>query len=200
MRQLEIRTRRLVNDTLAGQYHSVFKGRGMDFDEVREYVARRRSADDRLERHRAHRPPVREEVHRGARADHPPDGGRERVGELRLGRAEQARARRRTRQRAGVLRHPQQRQGRPDSLHRPRSSCTSRRRKGRRHVLRVVREILYFQPRGRGTDTVKALDFANHILRRRAIAFLISDFQSSGDPDQALERSAPRDAADQSPP
>ena len=38
MRQLEIRTRRLVNDTLAGQYHSVFKGRGMDFDEVREYV------------------------------------------------------------------------------------------------------------------------------------------------------------------
>src|SRR5882672_112475 len=39
MRQLEVRTRRLVNDTLAGQYHSVFKGRGMDFDEVREYVA-----------------------------------------------------------------------------------------------------------------------------------------------------------------
>jgi hypothetical protein len=39
MRQLEIRTRRLVNDTLAGEYHSVFKGRGMDFDDVREYVA-----------------------------------------------------------------------------------------------------------------------------------------------------------------
>src|SRR5271167_708574 len=39
MRQLEIRTRRLVNDSLAGEYHSVFKGRGMDFDEVREYVA-----------------------------------------------------------------------------------------------------------------------------------------------------------------
>ena len=38
MRQLEIRTRRLVNDSLIGEYHSVFKGRGMDFDEVREYV------------------------------------------------------------------------------------------------------------------------------------------------------------------
>jgi uncharacterized protein (DUF58 family) len=37
MRQLEIRTRRMVNDSLAGSYHSVFKGRGMDFDEVREY-------------------------------------------------------------------------------------------------------------------------------------------------------------------
>jgi uncharacterized protein (DUF58 family) len=39
MRQLEIKTRRLVNDSLVGEYHSVFKGRGMDFDEVREYVA-----------------------------------------------------------------------------------------------------------------------------------------------------------------
>ena len=38
VRQIEIRTNRLVNDSLAGQYHSVFKGRGMDFDEVREYV------------------------------------------------------------------------------------------------------------------------------------------------------------------
>ena len=38
MRQLEIRTRRLVNDSLSGAYHSVFKGRGMDFDEVREYT------------------------------------------------------------------------------------------------------------------------------------------------------------------
>ena len=37
MRQLEIRTRRMVNDSMAGSYHSVFKGRGMDFDEVREY-------------------------------------------------------------------------------------------------------------------------------------------------------------------
>ena len=38
MRQIEIRTNRLVTDSLAGQYHSVFKGRGMNFDEVREYV------------------------------------------------------------------------------------------------------------------------------------------------------------------
>ncbi len=38
VRQVEVRTSRLVNDTLAGSYHSVFKGRGMNFDEVREYV------------------------------------------------------------------------------------------------------------------------------------------------------------------
>ncbi len=39
VRQIEIRTRRLVESAVGGEYHSVFKGRGMDFDEVREYVA-----------------------------------------------------------------------------------------------------------------------------------------------------------------
>src|SRR5258708_9332900 len=58
-------------------------------------------------------------------------------------------------------------------------------KKGRRHVLRVVRDILYRTPDGRGTDSVKALDVANHVLHRRAIVFLISDFQSSGDPVRA---------------
>jgi len=59
-------------------------------------------------------------------------------------------------------------------------------KKGRRHVLRVVREILYFQPQHRGTDIVQALDFANRVTPRRAISFLISDFQTSGDNSQAL--------------
>jgi uncharacterized protein (DUF58 family) len=53
--------------------------------------------------------------------------------------------------------------------------------KGRRHIQRVVREILYYSPLGRGTDTVKALDVANQVLHRRAIVFLVSDFQSNGD-------------------
>jgi uncharacterized protein (DUF58 family) len=54
-------------------------------------------------------------------------------------------------------------------------------KKGRRHVLRVVRDILYHTPQGRGTDSVKALDVVNHLLHRRAIVFLISDFQTPGD-------------------
>ena len=53
--------------------------------------------------------------------------------------------------------------------------------KGRRHVLRVVREILYRTPAGRGTDGIMALEYAGRILHRRAIVFMISDFQSSGD-------------------
>jgi uncharacterized protein (DUF58 family) len=55
-------------------------------------------------------------------------------------------------------------------------------KKGRRHVLRVVRDILYHQPEGTGTDIVKALDVVNHVLHRRAIVFLISDFESPKDP------------------
>jgi hypothetical protein len=51
-------------------------------------------------------------------------------------------------------------------------------------VLRVVREILYHEPTGRGTDTVKALDVASHVLHRRAIVFLISDFKTPGDPER----------------
>jgi uncharacterized protein (DUF58 family) len=52
-------------------------------------------------------------------------------------------------------------------------------KKGRRHVLRVVREILYHTAEGRGTDTVKALEVAGQLLHRRAVVFLISDFQSN---------------------
>jgi uncharacterized protein (DUF58 family) len=51
-------------------------------------------------------------------------------------------------------------------------------KKGRRHVLRVVRDILYHAPERVGTDTVKALDVANRLLHRRAIVFLISDFET----------------------
>jgi uncharacterized protein (DUF58 family) len=52
-------------------------------------------------------------------------------------------------------------------------------------VLRVVREILFHEPRGKGTDSVKALEVASHLLHHRAVVFLISDLQSSGDPVQA---------------
>jgi uncharacterized protein (DUF58 family) len=66
-------------------------------------------------------------------------------------------------------------------------------KKGRRHVLRVVRDILLHEPQGVGTDTVKTLDAVNHLLHRRAVVFLISDFETSGDPSvarAALRRTA----------
>ncbi|HEY2344102.1 MAG TPA: VWA domain-containing protein, partial [Chthoniobacteraceae bacterium] len=61
-------------------------------------------------------------------------------------------------------------------------------RKGRRHVLRIVREVLGFEPAHRGTDLVRALDFVNDVSDRRAIVFLLSDFQTGGPPSEDLHR------------
>ena len=83
IRQIQIRTSRLVSDLFAGQYHSVFKGRGMEFDEVRAVPARRRRPHDRLERHRAHGRAVRQALRRGARADGDAAGRRQRLDALR---------------------------------------------------------------------------------------------------------------------
>jgi uncharacterized protein (DUF58 family) len=52
--------------------------------------------------------------------------------------------------------------------------------KGRRHVLRVIREVLYFEPKGRGTNIPGALHFLNGVTTRRAVTFLVSDFLASG--------------------
>src|SRR2546423_6468714 len=51
-------------------------------------------------------------------------------------------------------------------------------KKGRSHTLRLIREILFFQPKGRGTDPALALDYLNKIVTRRAVVFFISDFQA----------------------
>ena len=185
MRKLEIRTRRLVTDTLAGQYHSVFKGRGMDFDEVREYVAgdEVRTIDWNVTA-RTGRPFVKKyteereltillivDVSASGNFGSAAQSKRELAAELASVLAFSAI---RNSDKVGLILYTNE-----IELYIPP-------KKGRRHVMRVVREILYYQPRGRGTDTVKALDFANHILHRRAIAFFISDFQSSGNPDEAL--------------
>jgi uncharacterized protein (DUF58 family) len=53
-------------------------------------------------------------------------------------------------------------------------------RKGRRHVLRVLRELLYFEPEGRRTDIAGALEYLAHVVRRRAVVFLVSDFIAEG--------------------
>ena len=199
MRQLEIRTRRLVNNTLAGEYHSVFKGRGMDFDEVREYVPgdEVRTIDWNVTA-RAGRPFVKKfteereltilllvDVSASGNFGSAAQSKRELAAELASVLAFSAI---RNSDKVGLI------------LYTDRIEQYIPPKKGRRHVMRVVREILFHQPQGRGTDTVKALDFANRILRRRAIAFLISDFQSVGRSRPGAGGSAPGDAADQSPP
>jgi len=181
MRQLEIRTRRMVNDSLAGTYHSVFKGRGMDFDEVREYTPgdEVRTIDWNVTA-RAGRPFVKKfteerELTIFLLVDISASGNfgsgalskRDLAAELASVLAFSAI---RNSDKVGLL------------LYTDRVERYLPPKKGRRHVLRVVRDILYHAPEGVGTDTVKALDVVNHVLHRRAIVFLISDFESPKEP------------------
>ena len=185
MRQLEIRTRRLVNETLVGEYHSVFKGRGMDFDEVREYIAgdEVRTIDWNVTA-RAGRPFVKKfteereltillvvDISASGNFGSGAQSKRDLAAELASLLAFSAI---RNSDKVGLL------------LYTDRIEQFLPPKKGRRHVLRVVREILFHEPVGRGTDGVKALDVVNHVLHRRAIVFMISDFQSPGDPTRAI--------------
>jgi uncharacterized protein (DUF58 family) len=191
MRQLEIRTRRMVNDSLAGAYHSVFKGRGMDFDEVREY-----SPDDEVRTidwnvtARAGRPFVKKfteerELTIFLLVDISASGNfgsglaskRDLAAELASVLAFSAI---RNSDKVGLLLYT-------DQVERYLPP-----KKGRRHVLRVVRDILHHTPEATGTDTVKALDIANRLLHRRAIVFLISDFETPKDPSRTELRRAMR--------
>jgi uncharacterized protein (DUF58 family) len=185
VRQIEIRTNRLVNDSMAGEYHSVFRGRGMDFDEVREYVPgdEVRTIDWNVTA-RAGRPFVKKfteereltilllvDLSASGNFGSTHQSKRELAAEL-----------------ASVLAFSAIRNGDKVGLilFTDQIEQYIPPKKGRRHVLRVVREILYFQPQRRGTNVAQALDFANTVTSRRAVAFLISDFQSSGDQDAAL--------------
>ena len=181
MRQLEIRTRRMVNDSLAGSYHSVFKGRGMDFDEVREYSPgdEVRTIDWNVTA-RAGRAFVKKfteerELTILLLVDISASGN---FGSATLSKRDLAA------ELASVLAFSAIRNSDKVGLvmYTDRIERYLPPKKGRRHVLRVVRDILYHTPQGRGTDTVKALDVVSHVLHRRAIVFLISDFESSGDP------------------
>jgi uncharacterized protein (DUF58 family) len=64
--------------------------------------------------------------------------------------------------------------------------------KGRSHILRVIREILFFQPRGRKTNLAAPLDFASRVVRRRAVTFLVSDFCLEGDFQETLNALKPK--------
>jgi uncharacterized protein (DUF58 family) len=184
VRQLEIHTRRLVNDSLSGDYHSVFKGRGMDFDSVREYVPgdEVRAIDWNVTARAGH-PFVKKyteerELNILLLVDISASGNfgsgvqskRELAAEVASLLALSAI---RNNDKVGLL------------LYSDRTEHYIPPQKGRRHILRVVREILFHEARGRGTDSVKALEVAGHLLHRRAVVFLISDFQSNGDPEQA---------------
>src|ERR1700759_1010096 len=185
MRALEIRTRRMVDDSMAGAYHSVFKGRGMDFDEVREYTPgdEVRTIDWNVTA-RAGRAFVKKfteerELTIFLVVDISASGN---FGSGALAKRDLAA------EVASVLAFSAIRNSDKVGLilSTDRIDRYPPPKKGRRPVLRVVRDILYHEPQGVGTDTVKTLDAVNYVLHRRAVVFLISDFQGSGDSGTAV--------------
>jgi len=177
VRQIEIRTRRLVNDSLAGEYHSVFRGRGMDFDEVREYAPgdEVRAIDWNVTA-REGRPFIKKfteerELTILLMVDLSASGNFGSAGQSKRELAAEL---------ASVLAFSAIRNGDKVGLILFTDGIEQYipPKKGRQHVLRVVREILAFKPKRRGTNVTHALDFVNGVTLRRSVVFLISDFQS----------------------
>jgi uncharacterized protein (DUF58 family) len=177
IRQIEIRTNRLVTESLAGAYHSVFKGQGMNFDEVREYQPGDdvRTIDWNVTARMNH-PFIKKFVEEreltlmlvvdlsgsglfGSRAQ----SKRELAAEIASVLAFSAI---RNNDKVGLLLFTDE----VEKFIPP--------RKGRSHVLRVIREVLYYEPKRRGTDLINALEFMGRVLPHRSIAVVISDFQT----------------------
>ena len=175
IKRIEITARHLVTDSLAGEYHSVFKGMGMEFDEMRPY-----SLGDDVRRidwnvtARMNTPYIRKyqeerelTVFLAVDASGSSDFGttgqfkRELAAELA---AVLSFAATTNNDKVGLLIFTDK----PELIVPP--------RKGKRHVLRMVRDLLVFTPEGSGTSIESALDTINRVVKRRSIIFLISDF------------------------
>ena len=185
IRQIEIRTNRLVSETLAGQYHSVFKGQGMNFDEVREYQPgdEVRTIDWNVTARMNH-PFVKKFVEeRELTLMLVVDAS----GSMKFGSQEQSK-RELAAEIASVLAFSAIRNNDKVGLILFTDEVEKfiPPRKGRRHVLRVIREVLYSEPRYPGTDLNGALEFLLRVTPHRAIAVVICDF--IGSPAKAADR------------
>ncbi|HEY1953469.1 MAG TPA: DUF58 domain-containing protein [Gemmatimonadaceae bacterium] len=172
---IELKTRGLVNSVFTGEYRSVFKGQGMEFSEVREYQPgdEVRSIDWNVTA-RMRRPFVKRYIEeRELTVMLVVDlSGSERFGTVRRFKSELASelaavlamSAVRNNDRVGVL------------LFTDRIEHVIPPRKGRRHVLRIIRDLLAFEPVGKGTDMVAAIDYVAKMLNQKAIVFVVSDF------------------------
>jgi uncharacterized protein (DUF58 family) len=181
IRQIELRTLRLVNETMAGHYHSVFKGQGMNFEEVREYQPgdEVRSIDWNVTARMNH-PFIKKFVEEreltvmlvvdlsgSGLFGSGEQSKRELAAEIASVLAFSAI---RNNDKVGLILFTEE----VEKFIPP--------RKGRRHVLRVIREILFFEPQKHGTNLNAALEFLNRVTAHRAIAVLISDFLGHANP------------------
>ncbi len=179
VKQIEIKTRGIVNEVFSGEYHSVFKGRGMEFSEVREYQIGDdiRSIDWNVTA-RSNSPYVKVfEEERELTVMLLVDMS----GSLMFGSVDKTKKQiaaeltailafsaMKNNDKVGLI------------LFTDRIEKFVPPRKGRSHGLRIIREILSFEPIGNQTDIRGALEYFNHTIKKKSIAFLISDFIDEG--------------------
>jgi uncharacterized protein (DUF58 family) len=191
LRRIEIHTARLANEQLAGSYHSVFKGRGLAFDEVRSYQpgddvrfidwnVTARTGEPYVKVFREEREmtvlllvDASASQRFGTRVAKKSDIVAEIAAVIAFSAIK-------NNDQVGLVLFT-------DEVERVVSP-----RKGAKHVMRVVAETLGFQPQGRGTDLARALDVAGGISRRRAAIFVISDFLSAEPYEHSLRIAAAR--------
>lgn len=180
IRAIEIKARRLVNDLFLGEYKAVFRGRGIEFDELRPYLpgddvrsidwkALARTGTPMIRRYREDRDLTVlfvVDVSASQRAGAGPQSKADLAAEIC---AVLALAAIRNKDRVGLLLFA----SRPERYVRPSGGAT--------HVLRVVREMLWANPQTRGTDIGAALEYLTSVQRRRATVFLVSDFLAEVD-------------------
>ncbi|QEN06138.1 DUF58 domain-containing protein [Thiospirochaeta perfilievii] len=181
VKNLEIKTKNLVNDALAGHYHSVFKGQGMNFSEIREYV----NGDDvknidwnvTARQGTPHIKKYNEERERTIilMVDISPStifgsaqSKKELIAELSSVLAFSAE---KNNDKVGLI------------LFTDRIELFIPPAKSRTHLLRIIRELLFFKPVGKKTDILKVLNFVNKTFSKTVVAFLISDFSINNLPD-----------------
>ncbi len=179
VRKLEIITRRVVNDQLAGSYHSVFKGRGMSFDQVRLYQhgdeirlidwnVSARMDDIYVKQFIEERElTVFLLVDASASQYFGTKGKSKREAAAEIG-AMLAFSAVTNSDRVGLV------------IFTDEIEVFVPPKKGRKHVLRVISEILEFEPRRTGTNIAVGLDFFSKVCKRSSVAFLLSDFQDAG--------------------
>jgi uncharacterized protein (DUF58 family) len=178
VRLIELRTRGWVDALFSGEYQSVFKGQGIEFAEVRKYQhgddvrtidwnVTARTGEPHVKKYLEERElnvllavDLSGSEQFGTRARFKAERAAEVAAVLALSAV-------RNNDRVGLLLFTDH----VEHLVPP--------KKGRRHVLRLIRDVLVFRPRGRGTDIAAALDYAGRLLRHRTILFLLSDFQTA---------------------
>jgi uncharacterized protein (DUF58 family) len=177
IRRIEIRTKRLVNDLFSGEYHSTFKGQGMEFEEVRQYEpgddirlidwnVTARTGYPHIKKFREERElsvifmvDASSSGAFGTRERFKADVAAELCAVLAFSAIK-------NNDKVGMIIFT----NRIEKFIPP--------KKGKAHVLRLIREILYFKPEGTGTDIGGALEYFNKVIKKKSVVFLISDFFS----------------------